>query len=80
MKNNETIINLLARLNLVFRDISLDEQTANVYASALSDIDIDKLIKSMQNLLENRRKVSFTLPVDWAVRKNITQSSLDAGK
>ena len=45
MKNNETIINLLARLNLVFRDISLDEQAANVYASALSDVDIDKLKK-----------------------------------
>jgi len=60
MKNNETIINLLVRLNLVFRDISLDEQTANVYASALSDIDIDKLKKACKTYLKTGER--FPLP------------------
>ena len=60
MKNNDTITNLLVRLNLVFRDISLDEETAKVYASALSDIDIEALKKACKNYLQTGDK--FPLP------------------
>lgn len=60
MNNTKIIINLLTKLNLVFRDITLDEQTIKVYLSAFDDTEINKLKSACKCYLKTGKK--FPLP------------------
>jgi hypothetical protein len=62
MNNCEFIASLLIKLNLVFKDTSLDEPTIKMYISSFSGIEQDSIAKACKQYLKTGKK--FPLPAD----------------
>jgi len=62
MSKRQEIVDLLVKLNYIFRDVKLDRPMLVLYTQALEDCDIEVLKNACRSYIKTGR--GFPLPVD----------------